>query len=59
MGFPGSSAKESSYNAGVSGSILELRSSPGQGMGHSLQYFWVSLVAQMVKNMLAMQETWV
>ena len=60
MGFPGSSAgKESSYNAGVLGSIPELRSSPGKGIGHSLQYFGVSLVAQMVKNMPAMQETWV
>ena len=60
MGFPGSSAgKESSYNAGVLGSIPELRSSPGKGIGHSLQYFGVSLVAQMVKNLPAMQETWV
>ena len=34
-------------------------SSPGEGIGYPLQYSWVSLVAQMVKNHSAMQETWV
>ena len=33
--------------------------SPGEGIGYSLQYSWASLVAQRVKNPLAMQETWV
>ena len=33
--------------------------SPGEGMGYSLQYSWVSLVAQMVKSSPAMWETWV
>ena len=28
-------------------------------MGYPLQYSWASLVAQAVKNLLAMQETWV
>ena len=28
-------------------------------MGYPLQYSWASLVAQLVKNALAMQETWV
>ena len=28
-------------------------------MGYPLQYTWSSLVAQLVKNPLAMQETWV
>ena len=28
-------------------------------MGYPLQYSWISLVAQMVKNPPAMQETWV
>ena len=28
-------------------------------MGYSLQYAWASLVAQLVKNQPAMQETWV
>ena len=32
---------------------------PGEGTGYPLQYSWASLVAQMVKNPLARQETWV
>ena len=32
---------------------------PGEGIGYSLQFSWASLVAQMVKNRPAMQETWV
>ena len=60
VGFPGSSAgKESTWNTGDSGSILELGRSPGEGTGHSLQYSWASLMVQMVKNLPAMQETWV
>ena len=31
----------------------------GEGIGYSLQYSWGSLVAQRVKNLPAMQETWV
>ena len=31
--------------------------SPGEGIGYPLQYFWVSLVAQMLKNLPAMRET--
>ena len=39
MGFPdGSGGKESSYDAGDSGSIPELGRSPGEGNGYSLQY---------------------
>ena len=33
--------------------------SPGEGIGYPLQYSWVSLVAQKIKNLPAMQETWV
>ena len=33
--------------------------SPGEGIGYPLQYSWASLVAQLVKNLPAMQETWV
>ena len=33
--------------------------SPGEGIGYPLQYSWASLVAQPVKNLPAMQETWV
>ena len=39
--------------------IPGLGRSPGEGIGYPLQYSWVSLVAQMVKNLHAMQETWV
>ena len=60
MGFPGSSAgEESACNAGDPGSIPGLGRSPGEGIGYPLQYSWASLVAQMVKNPPAMQETWV
>ena len=31
----------------------------GEGHGNPLQYSWAPLVAQTVKNLLAMQETWV
>ena len=31
----------------------------GEGLGYLLQYFWASLMAQLVKNLPAMQETWV
>ena len=31
----------------------------GEGIDYSLQYSWASLVAQLVKNPPAMQETWV
>ena len=30
-----------------------------EGIGYPLQYSWVSHVAQQVKNLTAMQETWV
>ena len=33
--------------------------SAGEGIGYPLQYSWASLVAQMVKNLPAMWETWV
>ena len=60
MGFPVRSAdKESAYNAGDSGSIPGSGRSPGEGIGYPLQYSWASLVAQMVKNLPAMQENWV
>ena len=59
-GFPDSSAgKESTCHAGDPGSIPELGRSPGEGIGYPLQYSRASLVAQMVKNLPAMRETWV
>ena len=33
--------------------------SPGERIGYPLQYSWATLVAQMVKNLSAMWETWV
>ena len=39
--------------------IPGLGRSPGEGTGHPLQYSWASLVAQVVKNLPARQETWV
>ena len=39
--------------------IPGLGRAPGEGIGYPLQYSWVSVVAQMVKNPPAMQETWV
>ena len=60
LGFPRSSAgKESACNAGDPGSFPGSGSSPGEEIGYPLQYSWASLVAQLVKNPLAMWETWV
>ena len=59
-GFPGSSTgKESACSAGDPGSIPGSGRSPGEGIGYPLQYSWALLVAQMVKNLPAMRETWV
>ena len=56
----GSSAgKESNCNAGNPGSIPGLGRSTGEGIGYTLQYSWASLMAQLVKNLPAMRETWV
>ena len=38
---------------------LGLERSAGEGIGYPLQYSWASLVAQLVKNPPAIQETWV
>ena len=58
--LPNSSAgKESTCNAGDPGSIPGSGRSSGEGIGYPFQYSWVSLVVQMVKNLLAMQEMWV
>ena len=57
-GFPDSSVgKYSTW--GDPGSILGLGRSAGEGRGYPLLYSWASLVAQLVKNPPAMQETWV
>ena len=60
VSFPDSSVgKESTCNAGDPGLIPGSGRSAGKGIGYPLQYSWTSLVAQLVKNPLAMQETWV
>ena len=59
MGFPGSSVgKESAYNAGDPSSIPRSGRSAGEGISYPLQYSWASLVAQLVKNLPAIWETW-
>ena len=58
MGFPGSSSgKESACNVGDLGSIPKLGRSPQDTIGYPFQYSWAFLVAQMIKNLPAMQET--
>ena len=54
-----SASKEAACNAGDPGSIPGSGRSTGEGIGYPLQYSWASLVAQLVKNPPAMQETWV
>ena len=53
----GSDDKEPACNAGDPGSIPGSGKSPGEGIGYALQYSWASLMAQLVKNPPAMQET--
>ena len=60
MAFPDSSVGEESIcNAGDPGSISGSGRSTGEGVGYPLQYSWASLVAQLLKNLPAIQETWV
>ena len=60
QGFPGSSVgKESACKAGDPGSIPGSGRCPGEGIGHPLQCSWASLVAQLVKNLPAVRETWI
>ena len=59
-GFPHSSVgKESTCNARDPGSIPGSGRSLGEGIGYPLQYSWAYLVAQLVKNLPAVWETWV
>ena len=60
LGFPGGSVgKEFDCNAGDPGSIPGSGGFAGEGIGYPLQYSWVSLVAQLEKNLLAMWEIWI
>ena len=56
---PNSADKESTYSIGDPGLIPGPGSPAGEGINYPLQYSWASLVAQLVKNPQAMQETWV
>ena len=51
--------KESACNAGDPGSIPGWERSAAEETGYPLHYPWASLVAQLVKNLPAMWETWV
>ena len=60
QGFPDSSVgQESTCNARDPGSIPGLGISTGERIGYPVQDSWASLVAQLVKNRPAVQETWV
>ena len=60
QGFPHISVdKESACNAGDPGLIPVSGRPAGERIGYPLQYSWASLVAQLLKNPPAMQETWV
>ena len=59
-GFPGGSAsKESACNAGDPGLIPGSGRSAGEWVGYPLQYSRASIMAQLVKNLPAVQEIWV
>ena len=59
-GFPDSSVgKESTCNAGDPCLIPVSGRSAGEGIGYPLQYSWASLMAQLIKNLSAMQETFI
>ena len=51
--------KESACNVGDPSLIPGLGGSAGKGVGHPFQHSWASLVAQLVKNLPTIQETWV
>ena len=58
QGFPDSSVgKEYTCNSGDPSLFPGSGRSTGEGIGYPLQYSWASLVAQLVKNPPAMQET--
>ena len=49
--------RQNDPNAGTPGLMPGSGRSTEEGIGYPLQYFWASLVAQMVKSPAAMQET--
>ena len=60
LGFPDSSVGgRITCNAGDPGLIPGSGRSAGEGIGYPLQFWGASLVAQLIKNLPAMWETWV
>ena len=60
LGFPGgSTGRESTCNAEDPSLIPGSKRFPEEEIGYPLQFSWVSLVAQRVKNLPVMRETWV
>ena len=49
--------KEPTCNVGEPHLIPGLKRSPGKEIGYPLQHSWASLMAPMVKNLPALQET--
>ena len=59
-GFPGSSAgKESACNAGNPSLTPGLGRSAGEEIGYPFQCSWASLLAQLIRNLFTMWETWI
>ena len=50
--------KQSACNTGDTDLIPGMGRSAGEGIGYPLQYSWASLVAQLVKNLPTVWETW-
>ena len=59
VGTSHSSGMEKASNAGDPSLIPGSGRSAGEGIGYPLQYSWATLVAQLVKNLPAMRESWV
>ena len=60
LGFPDSSVGgRITCNAGDPGLIPGSGRSAGEGIGYPLQFWGASLVAQLIKNLPAIEETWV
>ena len=60
LGFTDSSVgKEPTCNRGDPSSIPWSGRSAGEGIGYPLQYSLASFMVQLVKNLPAMQETWI
>ena len=51
--------QESTCNAGDPGLISGSGRSNREGIGFPFQYSWASLMAQLIKNLPSMRETWV